>query len=143
MCLVTSAELTVAAINDMVEAQFPGSSGRCLEIGDGFAVAFVDVADTNIRPGGFVSGPTQFALADMALWFLAFVALGRIEPMALTSELSIRYLRPAQGARLVCRAELEAVNRRSVVGTCHVWVDGAPERVTAAAQGTYAVPLPR
>jgi len=133
----------VAAINEMVAEQFPGATGRCLELGPDYAVAYADVADASIRPGGFISGPAQFALADMALWFVAFVALGRIEPMALTSELSMRYLRPAQGERLICRADLEARSRRSVVGTCHVWIDGAPDRITATAQGTYAVPLPR
>ena len=143
MGLVTSPELTVTAINEMTEEQFPGLAGRCVEIGPDYAVAVSDVSDASIRPGGFVSGPFQFALADMALWFLAFVALDRIEPMALTSELSMRYLRPAQGARLVCRAQLEARSRRSVVGTCHVWVDGVPDRITATGQGTYAIPLPR
>ena len=63
--------------------------------------------------------------------------------MALTSELSIRYLRPAIGERLRCRATLESVTRRSVVGTVHVWCDDRSDRITAAAQGTYAVPLPR
>lgn len=130
-------------MNAMVEMQFSGSRSRCLEIGDNYAIACCDMLDADIRPGGFVSGPTQFAVADSALWFATFVALGRIEPMALTSELSIRFLRPAQGNRLLCRATVEATSRRSVVGTCHVWVDGAPERVTAIAQGTYAIPLPR
>lgn len=135
--------LTVEAINEMVAEQFPGSSNRCLEIGDTYAIAAYDIADQDIRPGGFISGPAQFGLADGALWYLAFAALDRIEPMALTSELSIRFLRPALGTRLVCRADLESHSRRSVIGTCHVWVDGAPDKITAAAQGTYAVPLPR
>ena len=133
----------IDAVNAMVRDGFPGSGSRCVELGDGFAVAAYDVRDDDIRPGGFVSGPTQFAVADAALWFLTFVALDRIEPMALTSELSIRFLRPAQGRRVLCRATLEAVNRRSVVGTAHVWCDGTPERITATAQGTYAIPLPR
>ena len=136
-------QIDIGAINSMVVEQFPGSGNRCVEIGPDFAVAAYDVTPSDIRPGGFVSGPCQFALADRALWFLAFVGLGRIEPMALTSELSIRFLRPAVGDRILCRAELEAVSRRSVVGTAHVWVDGMPEKITAAAQGTYAVPLPR
>lgn len=135
--------LTVEAVNEMLVAQFPGSNNYCLELGDDYAVAAYDVQDTNIRPGGFVSGPTQFALIDSALWFVTFVALGRIEPMSLTSELSIRFLRPALGDRIVCRATLEAVSRRSVVATAHVWVDGRPDKVTATGQGTYAIPLPR
>jgi acyl-coenzyme A thioesterase PaaI-like protein len=135
--------LGIAEINAMVTEQFPGTGNRCIELGPDHAVAAYDVTPSDIRPGGFVSGPCQFAIADCALWFLAFVGLGRIEPMALTSELSIRFLRPAVGERMICRATLEAVSRRSVVGTAHVWVDGAPDRITAAAQGTYAVPLPR
>ena len=140
---MTDARLTIEAVNAMVGEQFPGSGSRCVELGTDHAIAAYDVQDANIRPGGFVSGPTQFGLIDSALWFLTFVALGRIEPMALTSELSIRFLRPAQGDRIVCRATLEAVSRRSIVGTAHVWVDGRPDKITATGQGTYAIPLPR
>lgn len=135
--------LDVDEINDMLRTQFPGTGNRCIDIGPDFAVAAYDVQPSDIRPGGFVSGPCQFAIVDCALWFLAFAALGRIEPMALTSELSIRFLRPAQGERVICRATLEAASRRSVVGTAHVWCEGRPDRITAAAQGTYAIPLPR
>lgn len=138
-----SDKLTIEAINDMVAEQFPGSRNRCVELGDDYAIAAYDVTDADIRPGGFVSGPCQFGLIDCALWFVSFVGLQRIEPMALTSELSIRFLRPAVGSRILCRADLEATSRRSVVGTAHVWVDGAPGKITAAGQGTYAVPLPR
>ena len=135
--------LNVDEINAMVRDQYPGTGNRCVELGPDFAVASYDVQPSDIRPGGFVSGPCQFAIADCALWFLAFVALGRIEPMPLTSEMSIRFLRPAQGERILCKATLEAVSRRSVVGTAHVWADGRPDKITAAAQGTYAIPLPR
>lgn len=138
-----TAQLDVESVNVMVTEQYPGTGNRCIELGSDYAVAACDVLPADIRPGGFISGPTQFAIADCALWFLSFVGLDRIEPMALTSELSIRFLRPAVGERLLCRATLEAVSRRSVVGTAHVWVDGQPGKFTAAAQGTYAVPLPR
>jgi uncharacterized protein (TIGR00369 family) len=135
--------VTVEAVNAMVAELFPGASTYCSELGTDYAVAAYDVEPDAIRPGGFISGPTQFALIDSALWYITFVALQRIEPMALTSELSIRFLRPAQGARLYCKAAIEAVSRRSVVGTAHVWCDDRRDRITATAQGTYAIPLPR
>jgi uncharacterized protein (TIGR00369 family) len=135
--------VTVDAVNAMVREQYPGARNLCVELGADYAVAACDVDPSSIRPGGFVSGPTQFGLVDAALWFITFVGLQRIEPMAMTSELSIRYLRPAQGERLYCRARIEAVNRRSVVGTAHVWCDDRTDRITATAQGTYAIPLPR
>lgn len=130
-------------VNDMVRAQFPGASSTCVELGTDYAIASCEVRANDIRPGNFISGPTQFAVIDSAMWFLSFVALQRIEPMAMTSELSIRFLRPAQGERVFCRATLEAVSRRSVVGTAHVWCDDRTTKITSTAQGTYAIPLPR
>ena len=60
--------------------------------------------------------------------------------MALTSELSIRYLRPAIGETLWARATLDKAGRRNVVGTVRVWTDDRPDKPTATAQGTYAMP---
>ena len=136
-------ELTAEAINTVVRELYPGASSSCIELGTDYAVAGCDVDPRMVRPGGFVSGPTQFAIVDAALWYVTFVALGRIEPMAMTSELSLRFLRPAQGSRMYCRATLEAVSRRSVVATAHVWCDDRTDKITATAQGTYAIPLPR
>ena len=135
-------DVTVDAVNAMVAAQFRGTANRCAELGEGYAVARYDVDQTALRPGGFISGPAQFGLADAALWYLVFTAIGRIEPMALTSELSIRYLRPAQGSVLWAKATLDSAGRRNVVGTVHVWCDDRVDKPTATAQGTYALPLP-
>ena len=125
----------------MVDELFPGSNNSCTDVGTTFAVACREVEDAELRPGGFVSGPSQFGLADAALWYLVFGATGRVEPMALTSELSIRFLRPAQGRVLWARATLESAGRRNVVGTVHVWCDDRSDKPTATAQGTYALPL--
>jgi uncharacterized protein (TIGR00369 family) len=132
--------LTAAAVNAMVATSFPGTANRCVELGADFAVARLDTHPDMLRPGGFISGPTQFGIADAALWYATFVAIGRIEPMALTSELSIRYLRPAQGSTLFAKATIEKAGRRNVVGTVRVWCDDRVERPTATAQGTYALP---
>lgn len=132
---------TVDAVNAMIEKEFSGTGSRCAAIGSDFALAHTVPDQDALRPGGFISGPTQFGLADAALWYLAFGAIGRIEPMALTAELSIRYLRPAQGTQLWARATLDKAGRRSVVGTVRIWCDDDEDRVTATAQGTYALPM--
>ena len=125
----------------MVDAQFPGTGRACVEVSPTHALTQAIVQPENLRPGGFISGPTQFGLADAALWYLVFGAIGRIEPMAMTSELSMRYLRPAQGSVLWARATLEKAGRRNVVGTVHLWTDDNVDRITATAQGTYALPM--
>ena len=131
---------TAAEVNAMLAEMFAGTGNACAEIGPGFAVATCAIEPARLRPGGFASGPTQFGLADAALWYMVFAAIGRIEPMAMTSELSIRFLRPAQGATLWARAELESAGRRNVVGTVHVWCDDRVDKPTSIAQGTYALP---
>ena len=124
----------------MVREQFPGSIIECVEVGAAEAVARTVVEPASIRPGGYISGPTQFSLADGALWYLVFGAIDRIEPMAVTSELSIRFVRPALGSVLWARARLDSRGRHTVVGTVTVWVDDRADRPTSIAQGTYALP---
>ena len=132
---------SVEAVNEMIGDLFPGSNNSCVELTTSSAVARRDVSDAELRPGAFISGPSQFGLADAALWYLVFGATGRIEPMALTSEVSIRFLRPAQGSVLWARATLDVAGRRTVVGTIRVWCDNREDRPTATAQGTYVLPL--
>jgi acyl-coenzyme A thioesterase PaaI-like protein len=129
-----------AAVNDMVREHFPGSSNECVELGDRHALARTEVRPEAIRPGNYVSGPTQFGAADAALWYLVFAATGKIEPMAVTSELSIRFVRPAQGAVLWARATLDSVSRRTIVGSVTMWMDDRDDKPTSIAQGTYALP---
>ena len=107
-------------VNLMLAEHFPGAGANCAELGDTYAVASTELNELSIRPGNYVSGPTQFALAD--------------------AELSIRFLRPAQGERLWARADLATATRRSVVGSVSVWMDDNSDRPTAVAQGTYVLP---
>ena len=120
--------LTPAAVNEMVAHGVPGEPGavRRARRPPRRRRGRHRTTTTSAR-AGFVAGPTQFALADAALWYLVFGALGRIEPMALTSELSIRFLRPAIGPTLHARADLAAISRRSVVGSVTLWTGDAEQ----------------
>lgn len=133
-------EPTPDGVNRMLDEAFPGTGNTCVEVGAAHSVARRDIEPAFLRPGGYVSGPTQFGLADAALWYLVFGAIGRVEPMALTSELSIRFLRPAQGATLWARASLESAGSRSIVGSVRVWCDDLEDRPSSVAQGTYVLP---
>lgn len=135
-------EFTLSAeiVNEAVRGHWADSPHRCIDLGPTHAVARQTVDQDGLRPGGFVPGPTMFSMADLVLWYLCFGALNRIEPMALTSELSIRFLRPAQGTTLFARADLDKAGRTSVVGTVRLWMDDRPDRLVATAQGTYALP---
>jgi uncharacterized protein (TIGR00369 family) len=131
---------TPEAVNAAVRASFPGGGNECVELGHRYALARRIPTANDVRPGGFISGPTQFSVADGAMWFSTFATLGRIELMALTSELSIRFVRPCVGDVLWARATVHAAGRRNIVATIHVWTDDNTDRPSAVAQGTYAVP---
>ena len=132
------AQITAEDINRFMREVFGAPSDPVEDAGDGWAVARMVEGSEHLRPGGIISGPSVFALADGALAYACYTKIG-LEPMALTSEMSIRYLRPAIGAQLRARAEVHSVSRRSVVGSVVLWTDD-PERPVAVAQGTYVRP---
>ena len=135
-------ELTPDAVNDFLAESFPSAyaeSLRCVEIGEGFAVDRWTYDDTELRPGGYISGPRLFGVADTAFWMATFTING-LEAMAVTSELSIRFLRPAVGGNVLARADIESVGRRRIVATVRVWIEGRDEVPVAVAQGAYSRP---
>ena len=134
--------ITADEINAYLAEAFPISGQRCVEVGGRWAVAAITPDERSRRPGDIISGPTIFGLCDAVLWYALFGAVG-LEPMALTSELSIRYLRPARGDTVFARAELHHVGKRSVIGSIRCWVDEAEDKTVAVAQGTYIRPQPR
>jgi uncharacterized protein (TIGR00369 family) len=96
----------------------------------------------SLRPGGTVSGPTLFALADLAMYAAVMSAVGRI-PLAVTTDATVHFLRKPKAGVLVTRATLLKVGKRLVVGEV---VIGA-ERSESEDEGpvmhgvmTYAVP---
>jgi len=130
---------TPDAVNAFFAREFPSAHTahyRCSETGPGLAVARWPYDATRLRPGNLISGPTQFALADLAFWFMTFTVVG-LAPMAVTSELYISFLRPAAGGDLVARAELLRAGKSKIAGTVKLWVDGAPERPVSHVTGSY------
>jgi acyl-coenzyme A thioesterase PaaI-like protein len=140
--MTSDAPINADDINGAISRLWIAGSDDCVDVSPSRAVARREIDQSTLRPGAFVSGPAQFSLADAVLWYLVFGALNRIEPMALTSELSIRFLRPAQGTTIWARADLEKAGRTSVVGTVRLWMDDANDRPVSTAQGTYALPRP-
>lgn len=134
-------QLTPKAVNDFVEAEYPAahaSGYRCDAIGVGFAIARWIYDPATLRPGGLISGPTQFTVADIALWHLSFTIHG-LKPMAVTSDIHITFLRPAVGGDLIGRAELLRAGRSRISGQVRIWVEGDEDRPVSHAVGGYGV----
>jgi len=134
------AALTPSQVDTFVADVFPSAAKefRCEALAEGEATARWIYDATQLRPGQLISGPTQFAAADLALWYLSFTVLGLV-PMAVTSDLQINFLRPAKGGDLIARAELLRAGKTRISGRVMLWIDGSPERPVAHATGNYAL----
>ncbi len=100
------------------------------------------VTERHLRPGGTVSGPSIFALADVAVYL---AILSRIGPVALsvTTSASLDFLRkPAAGADLIARTRLLKLGRNLAVGDVLIFSEGAPDPVARATM-TYSIPPKR
>jgi uncharacterized protein (TIGR00369 family) len=97
------------------------------------------VMSRHLRPGGTVSGPTLFALADVAVYL---AILSRIGPKALTvtTNGSIDFLRkPAADTDLIGTARILKLGRVLAVGDVLIYSDGLADPV-ARATLTYSIP---
>ncbi len=96
-------------------------------------------ADRHLRPGGTVSGPTMFALADVGMYLAILSRIGP-EALAVTTSCSIDFMRkPAAGVDLICEAVLHKLGRVLAVGDCLIYSQGMAAPV-ARASLTYSIP---
>jgi uncharacterized protein (TIGR00369 family) len=135
--------MTAEAIEDLLRREFP----QAFYEGCGLSLERVHYADVRVRrayhedhlrPGGTISGPTMMELADFAMYVAVFSAIGP-QPLAVTTNLSINFLRKPAPTDLLADAKLLKVGKRLVVGEVAIYSDGMDEPV-AHVTSTYSVP---
>ena len=120
------------------QAFFPGC-GLTLE-----RVEYADIRvrrhfhEDYLRPGGTISGPTMMELADFAMYVAVFSAIGA-QPLAVTTNLTINFLRKPARADLIAAAKLMKVGKRLAVGEVAIYSEGSDEPV-AHVTATYSIP---
>lgn len=112
---------------------------RVEALGWGTSTIRLQFSDEQLRAGGTINGPTMMTLADTALYAAVLTRIG-MEPLAVTSDLSIHFLRKPEPRDLVGHAKLLRVGRRIAVGTIEITSEGGP--LVAHATGAYALPSP-
>lgn len=100
------------------------------------------VADRHLRPGGTVSGPTMFALADVAVYLAILARIGPVA-LAVTTSANMDFLRkPLAHADLIATARILKLGRVLAVGDVLIRSDGGPDPVARASM-TYSIPPER
>lgn len=98
--------------------------------------------ERHLRPGGTVSGPAMFGLADVAVYL---AILSRIGPVALavTTGCAMDFMRkPAAGRDLYAEVRLLKLGRTLAVADALIFSEGVAEPV-ARANMTYSIPPAR
>ncbi|MGR3540862.1 MAG: PaaI family thioesterase [Hasllibacter sp.] len=98
------------------------------------------VADRHLRPGGTISGPSMFALADVGVYLALHSRLGEVA-LAVTTSCAMDFLRkPAAGSDLIGVVRLLKLGKVLAVGDVLIFSEGGPDEPVARASMTYSIP---
>ena len=139
MIVMTAAELQGFLAQEFAQV----AEDFLVERADGAGVCLrLRVQDKHLRPGGTVSGPAIFALADVAMYL---AILSRIGPVALavTTNCSLDFMRkPVAGVDMLAEARVLKLGRSLAVGDVMLFSKGMVEPVARAGL-TYSIPPAR
>lgn len=134
-------KMDIPELQAFVAREFP-------QLGDDFLIERITedgvtvrlkVADRHLRPGGTVSGPSMFSLADVGMYLAILARIGPVA-LAVTTNCSIDFMRkPAADADLICRTRLLKLGRVLAVGDALITSAGHSAPV-ARASLTYSIP---
>jgi uncharacterized protein (TIGR00369 family) len=133
--------MTVAELTDFMAAEFAQRADDFVieEAAPMRVRVRMPVAERHLRPGGTVSGPALFALADVSIYLAVLAMIGPVA-LAVTTNCSIDFMRkPAAGADLLAEARLLKLGRTLAVGDVLIFSEGGADPV-ARATLTYSIP---
>ncbi len=97
------------------------------------------IEEAHLRPGGTVSGPTMFALADVSV-YLATLAMIGPKGLAVTTNISMDFMRkPAANTNLISETRLLKLGKVLSVGDTLLYSEGQAAPVARASM-TYSIP---
>lgn len=134
-------KMDATALTEFLAREFGQVAGEfAVERADEAGVSLrLKVADRHLRPGGTVSGPTIFALADVAMYLAILARIGPVA-LAVTVNCAVDFMRkPVSGRDLLGEARVLKLGRSLAVGDVMIFSDGQADPV-ARASLTYAIP---
>jgi uncharacterized protein (TIGR00369 family) len=141
-----AAKLSVGELDRLLAAEFPemfhGESGWVIEaVWHRGAKVRKRFDPLSLRPGGTIAGTTTMAMADFAMYVAILASIGWV-PLAVTTNLSINFLKKPEPRDLLADARLMKVGKRLAVGEIGIRSEGGDDLV-AHATATYSIPPQR
>jgi acyl-coenzyme A thioesterase PaaI-like protein len=135
-------KMDLAALRAFLDAEFPQVAGslELLTLAPGRLGLALRVDDSHLRPGGTVSGPTMFMLADVGV-YLAVLSLVGPRALAVTTGCSLDFLRkPSSDNALCADIEILKCGRRLAVGEARLKSGQSGGGLVARGTLTYFIP---
>jgi|TARA_B100001059_G_scaffold233606_1_gene274029 uncharacterized protein (TIGR00369 family) len=132
---------TSTTLIEYLEQVFPQIKGEftILELAERHLKVKLNIQDKHLRPGGTVSGPSMFSLADVSV-YMAIMAMIGPEPLAVTTGCSLDFMRkPVGGRDIIASCTLLKLGRSLAVGDVLIHSEGMYEPVARATM-TYSIP---
>ncbi|MCE6957592.1 PaaI family thioesterase [Cereibacter sphaeroides] len=135
--------LDAAELEAFLAREFPQVAEDFVVVASGDELVMrLKVGPHHLRPGGTVSGPSMFALADVAMYLAILARIGPVA-LAVTTNIAMDFMRkPEAGRDLIGHARLLKLGRILAVGDVLIRSDGSDE-VVARAGLTYSIPPSR
>lgn len=133
-------QLGIEEVMDYLEGVFPQMKGdfTLLELEPERLRIRLNVNESHLRPGGTVSGPSMFGLADCAFYVLVLARVGR-QALAVTTNCSIDFMRKPAPGPLFAEARMLKLGRVLAVGDVLIYSED-DNRPVARASLTYSIP---
>ncbi len=129
------------ALQAFLDEVFPQVKGEFVveRVDEMYVEIRIPIEEKHLRPGGTVSGPTMFMLADVAVYAAVLSMVGK-KALAVTTSCSLDFMRkPASGKDLLAKCTLLKLGRVLAVGDVLLYSVGEDKPVARSTM-TYSIP---
>lgn len=135
--------MTAEDVNAMLRRAYPQLNGehdfyRALNVFPGGCTVRLDADERHLRPGGTVSGPSLFTLADIGGYVCVLSHAGP-DALSVTTNLNINFVRKAEAGPIDGHCRILKLGKTLMVFDVDI-VAGPGGETVAHATGTYSIP---
>lgn len=133
-------KMTVSEINAFLSEVFPQVEGRfeITDLAPMSATVKMNVDEVDLRPGGTISGPSMFALADVTFYIATLAMIGP-KALTVTTSCNINFMRKPAAKNMWAKGRILKLGRSLSVGDVDLFSEGS-DKPAAHASVTYSIP---
>ena len=138
--------MTAAEVNDLLKEVYPQLNDhydfyQVTAVFPGGCTVRLNADERHLRPGGTVSGPSLFTLADIGGYVCVLSHAGP-DALSVTTNLNINFMRKAEAGPIDGHCRILKLGKSLMVFDIDI-VSGPDRQTIAHATGTYSIPPSR